>query len=513
MAKASKNKRDTRKYLVSTREWQESHPSGVVCESDIYYSRLATRIANEIGPVICEIDGMTDEDIKALAIELAAYLEDKVSGINLWNAFIGLYREKFHREYPFYDIEGEEMFADEPNMPDVRFIVWNAINRSMDTMILNPLNDVTEQLAADMFDILVEEFETAPESQELVDALYTPANYADMLYLRGVCGWISARAYLTAAVDFENAFEAIYKVINTCFGDDIPERACFYAIETYAYMNVTVGPLALCPCQWLGKMMELSEDPEIKALAPKVKDIESLTLLPYEIKSVSADGFDVRSVVDTIIHVSFDTLPDGMAEQVKAGNVMIASLFRYDGIWHINGLATFSSSPNGIDDSVKKYKEKKENEVRSRNFQIDRNGGSPIGVAADWNEISRRFDFDKAKQSSENLVKDDKDFLYFINSDGAMTILPDCAGLVDISGNPFYSPEKSTKEGAALLLRDDASMELCEYLVDNNLLPDARLVGPGFPNDEARRWFAQNSLFLSKMYHTEIAQFKFPKVD
>ncbi|WP_366141953.1 DUF3843 family protein [uncultured Duncaniella sp.] len=95
---------------------------------------------------------------------------------------------------------------------------------------------------------------------------------------------------------------------------------------------------------------------------------------------------------------------------------------------------------------------------------------------------------------------------------GRNRILPDCAGLVDIPGNPYYSPEESTKAGATLLLRDDASIELCEYLVDNNLLPDARLVGSDFP-DDARSWFAQNSLFLATIYHSETAQFNIPKKD
>lgn len=124
MAKNSKLRKASKNILVPTVRWRDVHPMGVVCRSDAYYAKMAGRMAGMIRDMIGNAVEATEDDIVDVAVELAAYLEDKINGINLWNAFIALYREKFGRVYPFYDVREDELLDDEPNLPDVRFILW-----------------------------------------------------------------------------------------------------------------------------------------------------------------------------------------------------------------------------------------------------------------------------------------------------------------------------------------------------------------------------------------------------
>ena len=97
MAKNSKLRKASKNILVPTVRWREVHPMGVVCRSDAYYAKMAGRMAGMIRDMIGNAVEATEDDIVDVAVELAAYLEDKINGINLWNAFMALYREKFGR--------------------------------------------------------------------------------------------------------------------------------------------------------------------------------------------------------------------------------------------------------------------------------------------------------------------------------------------------------------------------------------------------------------------------------
>lgn len=127
MAKLKQSKK-RRNILVPTIEWQGVHPQGVRCKSDAYYAKLSTRLANLIREMFGDDPDISDEEIKGIAIALCAYMEDKINGTQIWNSFMAIYREKFNRFYPFYDVEADDLMDDEPNKPDVRFLLWYNFN-------------------------------------------------------------------------------------------------------------------------------------------------------------------------------------------------------------------------------------------------------------------------------------------------------------------------------------------------------------------------------------------------
>lgn len=508
-AKESKIK----KIFIPVNEWRKFHPIGLVCASDRYYTNLASQIATLVKSKLGDASDLTTEDYKYIGFAIAAYLEDKVTGLNMWNAFISLYRKKIGNDYPFYDIENEEMYDNEPNFSDIRFLVWYETDRGREDCLINPLNPIIESLARDIYDLVVEEYESAPDSPELYDAIFDTSQYDDPLKVREMCMFINSRSYLFATNNIEENFDEISRVIEV-FGDTIDEFKKIYFITSYLSFNVSTGPLNLLPWEWLAEMMELSGDSERQKIAKRLREMKSYMLMPYLIEKDSKKGLEVESVFGKHLTISYDMLLKDNTPDVQERSVIFASLFYYNGEWNINGMSSFTEK-GGYDDYREEFIKRKESQKLAFKYNLNKNGDSRIGVVADFSELKIIMGTENTPHNTSAEMKkrmeEDKDLLYFINEDdGSISIVPDGAKAVKLPGNKYYDVEYATKEAALLILGDEASEELRKYLIDNHLIPDARLSG-NYTDEFAKAWFARNAAFLNLYRHTDKVHFEIPE--
>ena len=49
-----------------------------------------------------------------------------------------------------------------------------------------------------------------------------------------------------------------------------------------------------------------------------------------------------------------------------------------------------------------------------------------------------------------------------------------------------------------------------QYIMDNGLMPDARLASPSIPDSEAKTWFAENAPFLVALIHSDDVEVNMP---
>ena len=118
MAKAKSKSNSNRKKpasasnIIARLEFSETHFKAATLPTDFYYVGLANRLLAVIHKVMDdEVPGHLDMK-KRMAITLACYVEDLVSGSGIWGAFMSLYRKKYKKRMPFYDIN-EHPFDDE----------------------------------------------------------------------------------------------------------------------------------------------------------------------------------------------------------------------------------------------------------------------------------------------------------------------------------------------------------------------------------------------------------------
>lgn len=504
-----------KKLLVPAKEWRKVHPFGIECESDLYYAQLASDLATSIKKSISGALDIHDDDYKDIGINIAAYLEDKVSGLNIWNSFISLYKKEYGNGYPFYDIEGEEMFDDEPNFSDIRFLLWNGINFALSDNYLNPLSSPIEVLAEDIFGILEEEYEIAPESPEFRNYIYDSGKYDDVIEIREMCEWIVSSSYLFASRKIEEHFEDIFEKFSPVL-EGVDDFMSTYIFMQYFVMDTTSGPLDLHPWKYLAEMLELSGEKKLVGKAPAVREIKTYDMLPYLVLSKDDDGLKVMNVAGDEMTVSYDALTHEKANDVDPGDVIMTALFFCNGEWNINGGSSIIKKPakNEFEKNIERFRQTREQQKLNKEYYLKKNSGSPIGIAPDYDAFCKKFGLDAVPDKSDKKLKENmksaKGMVYFVNDDGTMTILQDAAYFVKLPGNTFYDETKATEESALLILGDLISDEMRQYLIDNNLIPDARLSGD-LPDDLAKSWFKKYASFINRNCHSDKIHYNLPQ--
>lgn len=147
-----------KKQHIFLNDWLDIHPYINALPSDFYFVKLANRLFEEL-------DERTPEDVRTnIALFVAAYLEDVISGLGLWNAFVEGHRRLYGRNLPFYDAGGNYECGC-INVEDVRFIIWYTCQKKMKRGIyLDPLSVEVSAEADKLYGILDEVYDDAPEN-------------------------------------------------------------------------------------------------------------------------------------------------------------------------------------------------------------------------------------------------------------------------------------------------------------------------------------------------------------
>lgn len=228
------------KKTVFPKQWLDLHPYRVQQPSDAYYIDLANRLYQSYAT-----SEINEQVLKACALHVAAYLEDVVSELGLWQTF----RKAFQRLYPgkqlpFYSI-GPDYVADEINREDVCFVIWNTWQKDLQPHpFIEPGRSVIHRMADRFMEILDEAYEEAPENiylQGFFETFESEAVYDQKLT------WLFGHTYLTA-----------------------PSMAPY--IERVAPNDrfiIPTGPLALFLHEWLADLCSHDLWKRIKGIIPK----------------------------------------------------------------------------------------------------------------------------------------------------------------------------------------------------------------------------------------------------
>ncbi len=170
-------------------DWLRLHPYTAVQSTDHYFVALARKLY-----AVCDLTETRDEFRVNICLYVAAYLEDQISGLGLWRSFIGKHKALYGTWLPFYSV-GDDYEPDEVNRDDVRFIIWNALQKMPDAHpYVNPFREDILRCADALFVLVDEAYAEAPEN-ECLDGFfsgYRTAEEAD-----GKLTWLFGHTYLT----------------------------------------------------------------------------------------------------------------------------------------------------------------------------------------------------------------------------------------------------------------------------------------------------------------------------
>ena len=99
-----------KKNVIYLNDWLAIHPYTTVCSSDTFFVELANKLY-----AACQLEELPETFRKNLSLYVAAYLEDIISGLGLWQGFTTAHSRLYGRCLPFYPtgkdyIKGEDMF-------------------------------------------------------------------------------------------------------------------------------------------------------------------------------------------------------------------------------------------------------------------------------------------------------------------------------------------------------------------------------------------------------------------
>ncbi|MDO4764128.1 MAG: DUF3843 family protein [Flavobacteriaceae bacterium] len=185
------------KNKISLQDWQDIKPYRNTSKTDTYYLEVANQIREQIYKQQLHIplqDFIREEGITLFSIFITSYLEDIISGSEVWNSFVKKHKELYSSPLPFYETKNDYIEG-EVNIQDVKFLIWYFINSVNKNILLNPQDSFVQTLAESLMNILETEYEYAPEN-DLLKSYYQIEPSENYYEVRRLLENILTRTYL-----------------------------------------------------------------------------------------------------------------------------------------------------------------------------------------------------------------------------------------------------------------------------------------------------------------------------
>ena len=364
------------KKVIFTQDWMAMHPYEKPNEVDQYYTELANEIYHALDEACFTHQFKNVEDAKQLALSIAGYFEDMISGAGIWKAFTAECKKRYGSYIPFYENEddfvpntlNEDVPAYDPeeiNFADIKFLCWHHYQQSTYIQEAVPFLFSTMTLAAKLaYNLLDKEYETAPENERLITYLSEmpvlenqneeEEKQLDEIHRRDTLAWFHYGCYFNVGNRQRLQF-ALQQMANSPQGLTEPMA---YSIQMEMTIASRSNLLALTSLEWLEKITaemathKLWEDKEFKEKIEKMEASVDREKAIHDYNLLKAkelgDKFifleDVKTLKEFFKEIEFELPKDiRFPQQYEKGIIVSAS--PYTGINISFGLAHCIASP------------------------------------------------------------------------------------------------------------------------------------------------------------------------
>ena len=370
------------KKVIFTQEWIALHPYEKADETDLYYTELANEIYHALDEACYTHNFKNMDEAKQLALSIAGYFEDVISGTGIWKTFTVECKQRYGTYIPFYEKESEfiksPLNEDDPaydpeeiNIADVKFLLWHHYQQSSFVQEAVPFLFGTLELAAKLaYIILDREYETAPENERLLTYLSEMPEIEgnaetteeeieknkelDEIHRRDTLAWFHYGCYFNVGNQKRLQF-TLQQMANSPQGLTEPLA---YSVQMEMTIVGRNNLLALTSYEWLCKICrnmpthKLWEDEEFRKKATEqyekvdhekaIHDYNLLKAKGYEDKFIFLE--DVKTLKEFLKEIEFE-LPKDIRFPQKYEKGIILSGSPYTGINISFGLAHCIASP------------------------------------------------------------------------------------------------------------------------------------------------------------------------
>ena len=490
---------------IYPKKWLELHPYKQTNSVDQYYVGIANEIHKRLYSSTIADAFEEEENIRYTSLCLAAWFEDVISQTGIWQAFTAECRKRYGAYLPFYPIKGD-YFPDEINLEDIRFLLWHHIQYlCRGISAINPENPGIEQTAQEIYGLLAEEYETAPENERMQEFLYHSAmGEEDFFRYREILDWFHYQCYF----NIENVAQCRDEAERLQDDEKItPEMAetLIYATRTSLTFKGRRNLLSLTSPEWLALIGNAHPEHQLWG---KVKAREnSCYLLEKEddeflyVKDLCSEDEGEFKITKKSLNLS------AIRSREVGKSTLICELIYFGNAWWQCGMLLenkYDQKMAEYVDDLTKQKEKTNEKAAFHDF-IKASGGKSFVFCQSQEEIS-----DFLLNKMDYNLKEGLDIPRINTENGAMLMANPHTGLhiqfklcecIKSPDNPNYNKEEAEKNAIMFIVNPDIiPYQLSCILQDEGMLPDAYL------NSLQRKEYGQefirkNAHFLTDYFH------------
>ena len=189
-------KKDNRQRVFIS-DWMSRRPYKNHSSVDVHYLQIANRVLKVISTdSTCDelIRIIGNEWLMPLSVFLTSYLEDIVSDTRIWESFHIQHQNIYTSSLPFYPCE--EYHADEVHLDVVKFLIWYFVNTVQQKTLVFPENNLIYTIGEKVYELLDEEWETAPENPLLKSCYHIDSDETDYFKIRDIMEKLLFHSYL-----------------------------------------------------------------------------------------------------------------------------------------------------------------------------------------------------------------------------------------------------------------------------------------------------------------------------
>ena len=490
---------------IYPKKWLELHPYKQTNSVDQYYVGIANEIHKRLYSSTIADAFEEEENIRYTSLCLAAWFEDVISQTGIWQAFTAECRKRYGAYLPFYPIKGD-YFPDEINLEDIRFLLWHHIQYlCRGISAINPENPGIEQTAQEIYGLLAEEYETAPENERMQEFLYHSAmGEEDFFHYREILDWFHYQCYF----NIENVAQCRDEAERLLDDEKItPEMAetLIYATRTSLTFKGRRNLLSLTSPEWLALIGKAHPEHQLWGKVKVRKN--SCYLLEKEddrylyVKDLCSEDEGEFKITKKSLNLS------AIRSREVGKSTLICELIYFGNAWWQCGMLLenkYNQKMAEYVDDLTKQKEKTNEKAAFHDF-IKASGGKSFVFCQSQEEIS-----DFLLNKMDYNLKEGLDIPRINTENGAMLMANPHTGLhiqfklcecIKSPDNPYYNKEEAEKNAIMFIVNPDViPYQLSCILQDEGMLPDAYL------NSLQRKEYGQefirkNAHFLTDYFH------------
>ena len=490
---------------IYPKKWLELHPYKQTNSVDQYYVGIANEIHKRLYSSTIADAFEEEENIRYTSLCLAAWFEDVISQTGIWQAFTAECRKRYGAYLPFYPIKGD-YFLDEINLEDIRFLLWHHIQYlCRGISAINPENPGIEQTAQEIYGLLAEEYETAPENERMQEFLYHSAmGEEDFFHYREILDWFHYQCYF----NIENVAQCRDEAERLLDDEKItPEMAetLIYATRTSLTFKGRRNLLSLTSPEWLALIGKAHPEHQLWGKVKVRKN--SCYLLEKEddrylyVKDLCSEDEGEFKITKKSLNLS------AIRSREVGKSTLICELIYFGNAWWQCGMLLenkYNQKMAEYVDDLTKQKEKTNEKAAFHDF-IKASGGKSFVFCQSQEEIS-----DFLLNKMDYNLKEGLDIPRINTENGAMLMANPHTGLhiqfklcecIKSPDNPNYNKEEAEKNAIMFIVNPDIiPYQLSCILQDEGMLPDAYL------NSLQRKEYGQefirkNAHFLTDYFH------------